>query len=165
MSFPVRRSAGDLQHRPRWGMWEPWQDFENMWSEMGRFLEQSAAPTLSGRGWTPMAEEEETDEAYVIKAEMPGIPRENIEVELKDNNELCITGELDEKTKGTMLTHRRSSFSYRSMLPGGIDSEHVEADLDNGILTVRVPKTAQSKRHHKIPITGGHHRQTDQSAS
>ncbi|WP_370416357.1 Hsp20/alpha crystallin family protein [Streptomyces fradiae] len=156
MNFPVRRgTGGGLMPRPVWGMWDPWRDFEDMWSQMGRYLEQAAGPgmTMAERGgWTPTAEMNETDDAYVIKAEMPGIPRDDIEVELK-GNELCITGEMDEKSEGKMLTRRRGSFCYRTSLPGSIDSEHVEADLDDGILTVRVPKS-EAARPYKIPVAG-----------
>ncbi|MDD9380406.1 Hsp20/alpha crystallin family protein [Streptomyces sp. ZAF1911] len=145
MNFPVRRGSGDtMWPRPSWGMVDPWHDFENVWSQMGRFLGQASGPAGAGHGWMPMAEEEETDEAYVIKAELPGVPRDNINVEV-DGNDLCITGEMDEKSHGKVLAHLRGRFSYRSSMPSGIDSEHIEAGLDHGVLTVRIPKSGESK--------------------
>ncbi|MEU8619424.1 Hsp20/alpha crystallin family protein [Streptomyces sp. NPDC048623] len=153
MNFPVRRSSGDtMWRRHGWGGSDPWHDFESMWDQMGRFLEQAATPAM-GLGWTPMAEEEETDDAYVIRAEMPGIPRENIAVEL-DGNDLCITGELDEKSEGKVLTHRKGRFSYRTTLSGGVDSERIEAGLDSGVLTVTIPKSREAKPR-RIAIAGG----------
>ncbi|MBW5480940.1 Hsp20/alpha crystallin family protein [Streptomyces bambusae] len=154
MNFPVRRGSGDtMWRRHGWGTMDPWHDFESMWDQMGRFLEQAATPTMAAHGWTPMAEEEETDDAYMIKAEMPGIPRENIAVEL-DGNDLCITGELDEKSEGKMLTHRKGKFSYRTTLSGGVDSDKIEASLDSGVLTVRIPKSGEAKPR-RIAIGGG----------
>lgn len=156
MNFPVRRSSGDtMWGRQSRGWVDPWHDFESMWDQMGRFLEQAAgAPGMAAHGgWTPMAEEEETDDAHVVRAEMPGIPRENIAVEL-DGNDLCITGELDEKSGGKMLTHRRGKFSYRTTLSGGVDSDKIEASLDSGVLTVRIPKSGEAKPR-RIAIGGG----------
>ncbi|MGW6861100.1 Hsp20/alpha crystallin family protein [Streptomyces xanthophaeus] len=94
MNFSVRRSSGDtIGRRASTGWLDPRHPFGSMRHKVGRYLEQAALPQ-AGQGWTPLTEEEETEDAYVIKAEMPGIPRENITVEM-DGNDLCITGELD----------------------------------------------------------------------
>ncbi|MFG2715475.1 Hsp20/alpha crystallin family protein [Streptomyces goshikiensis] len=120
--------------------------------QMGHLLEQ-ATLAQAGQGWTPLTEEDETEDGYVIKAEMPGIPRENITVEI-DGNDLCITGELG-KRSDKVLTRRKGRFCYRASLSGGIDSDKAEATLDRGVLTVRISKSGESKPR-RIPITGGH---------
>jgi HSP20 family protein len=117
-----------------------WQ-LENMWSEMGRLLEQAAAPSGTAP-WLPVAEEEESEDAYIVRAELPGIPAENVDIEL-EGNELSITGEISEERRGKVLSRRTGRFSYRTSLPGGADSENIDADLTDGILAVRILKAEE----------------------
>ncbi|MFJ3960712.1 Hsp20/alpha crystallin family protein [Streptomyces sp. NPDC090036] len=152
MNFSVRRSSGDtMWRRPSAGWLDPRHPFGSVRHQMGHFLEQ-APLAQAGQGWTPLTEEEETEDAYVIKAEMPGIPRENITVEM-NGNDLCITGELD-KRSDKVLAQRKGRFCYRASLSGGIDSDKTEATLDRGVLTVRISKSGESKPR-QIPITSG----------
>ncbi|GGY89091.1 molecular chaperone [Streptomyces avidinii] len=141
-----------MWRHPRPGWLDPRHPFGSMRHQMGHFLEQAALAQAS-QGWTPLTEEEETEDAYVIKAEMPGIPRENITVEM-DGNDLFITGELD-KRSDRALTQRKGRFCYRASLSGGIDSDKTEATLDRGVLTVRISKSGESQPR-RIPITGGY---------
>ncbi|WP_374772591.1 Hsp20/alpha crystallin family protein [Streptomyces sp. NBC_01310] len=153
MNFSLRRSSGDtMWRRPSPGWLDPRHPFGSMRHQMGHFLEQATLAQAS-QGWTPLSEEEETEDAYVIKAEMPGIPRENITVEM-NGNDLCITGELDTRSD-KVLTQRNGRFCYRASLSGGIDSDKTEATLDRGVLTVRISKSGESKPR-QIPITGGY---------
>ncbi|MGW7458133.1 Hsp20/alpha crystallin family protein [Streptomyces sp. NPDC054797] len=147
MALPIRRGGG-LSERLR-PSWDPFRDFENMWGEMGRLLEQAAAPaaTVGGGGqWLPMAEEEETDDAYVVRMELPGVPGENVNIEI-DDNELSISGEVSEEHRGKVLSRRTGKFSYRTSLPGTVNADECDADLSEGLLTVRVPKASESRRH------------------
>jgi HSP20 family protein len=155
MALPVRRGGALERRRSAFGTWDPFSEFENVWSEMGRLLGQAATP-VSAAPWMPLAEEDESEDAYIIRAELPGLPAENVNVEL-EGNELCITGELSEEERGKVLSRRTGRFAYRTNLPGSADSENIQADLTNGILTVRVPKAAEEKRR-KIEIGG--HRET-----
>ncbi|MBT2489670.1 Hsp20/alpha crystallin family protein [Streptomyces sp. ISL-96] len=54
-------------------------------------------------------------------------------------------GELSEEQRGKVLSRRTGKFLYRTSLPGGADSENIDADLTDGILTVRIPKAAEGK--------------------
>lgn len=156
MALPTRRGGAlEERRRPLFGGWDPFGDFENMWNEMGRLLEQAAAPAAAAGAWMPMAEEEEEENAYVVRAELPGVPAENIDIEV-EGNELFISGELSEERRGKVLSRRTGKFSYRSTLPSAVDSDNIDAELSDGILTVRIPKSEQSKRR-KIEI--GKHRQ------
>jgi len=76
---------------------------------------------------------------------------EDIDVEL-GGGELSITGEIREETGGPMLRRRHGQFAYRTGLPADADPEKAEAHLADGVLTVRLPKTGQS-RSRKIEIT------------
>ncbi|NYI07831.1 Hsp20/alpha crystallin family protein [Allostreptomyces psammosilenae] len=153
MTLPARRGGGlPARGRGPWGLWDPFSELENLWGEMGRLFERGAVPA-GERPWMPLAEEVETESEYLVRAELPGVPRENVDVEV-DDNELRIHGKLEEEQRGRVLSRRTGEFAYRTTLPGGIDSDHVEADLSEGILTVHIPKAAPAKRH-RIEIGGG----------
>src|SRR5215469_12067086 len=131
---PERWRAG----RPR-EFWEPFGEFAQMWERMGQFLESTGEG-----GWVPAVETEETDDAYLVRAELPGMKRDDVDVELR-GNELRITGEVTEETSGKTLRHRRGKFAYRATLPSDADAEKIDAELADGILTVRLPKAAQAQ--------------------
>ncbi|MEV6329984.1 Hsp20/alpha crystallin family protein [Streptomyces sp. NPDC051909] len=155
MALPIRRGSSPQRRGPMWGSWDPFSEFEDMWSQMGRLLERAAVPAAGPDAWTPMVEEEEEENAYIVRAELPGIPAENLNIEL-DGSELHISGELTEERPGKVLSRRSGKFAYRTTLPSAIDSDDIDADLSDGVLTVRIPKTEEAKRR-KIEI--GQHKQ------
>ena len=134
--------------------WTPLADLEQVSARMQRVLEQTFGELLADpTAWTPPVDIEEQDDAYVIEAELPGVKREDANIELV-GNELTITGEIKERERKGVLrrrTRRMGRFEYRVMLPDQVDSEHVEAKLDNGVLNVRVPKAQQAQRR-KIEV-------------
>ena len=156
MNLPVHRSGGPLQQRrrPGWGLgeWDPFTEFENLWRDMGRVFEQRTAPVWGGGAWVPAVEEDETDDAYEVRAELPGVPRENISVDV-DERELQISGELTEEQRGRMLSRRSGRFFYRTSLPSGVDSDKAEAEFTDGILRIRLPKADTAKRR-RLSIGG-----------
>jgi HSP20 family protein len=111
---------------------------------MGQMLESA------GEGgpdtWMPTVETEETDDAYLVRAELPGMKSDDVKVELR-GNELRITGEVAEKeeVEGKPLRQRQGRFAYRTTVPADADAEKVDAQLSDGILTVRVPKAPQAQ--------------------
>jgi HSP20 family protein len=106
-----------------------------------------------------VVEEDETDDAYEIRARLPGVPRERISVDV-DEQELRISGELGEEERARALSRRGGRFLYRTTLPTGADPERAEADLADGVLRVRLPKSATPKRR-RLRI-GGTDRETEQ---
>jgi HSP20 family protein len=134
--------------------WTPLADLEQVSARMQRVLEQTFGELLADpTAWTPPVDIEEQDDAYVIEAELPGVKREDANIELV-GNELTITGEIKERERKGVLrrrTRRVGRFEYRVMLPDQVDSEQVEAKLDNGVLNVRVPKAQQAQRR-KIEV-------------
>jgi len=102
------------------------------------------------RGWVPAVETEETDDAYLVRAELPGMKRDDVDVELR-GNELPITGEVTEETSGKTLRHRQGKFAYRATLPADADADKIDAQLADGILTVRLPKATKAQTR-KIDI-------------
>jgi HSP20 family protein len=140
--------------------WEPLSEIEQVADRMRRMLEQTfggfgwSAPLTAKAGWAPLVDLEETDDAYVVEAELPGVRRKDVNIELV-GNELAITGEVKERErKGTLRRQMRrtGSFDYRVSLPGHVEAENVDAKLADGVLTVRVPKSERAQRH-RIEIT------------
>ena len=116
---------------------------------MDRLMQGVWSPAGGGNGgaWMPVTDIEETDDAWVIEVELPGVDRKDVNVEMRDS-ELIISGEIKEKERKGVLrrqTRKTGEFEYRVTLPGDSDAEHIEANLHDGVLTVRVPKTEQAK--------------------
>jgi HSP20 family protein len=96
---------------------------------------------------------EETDDAYVVEADLPGVKRQDVNIELV-GNELTVTGEIKERErKGALRRQRRrvGRFEYGVVLPDHVDDDKVEASLSDGVLTVRVPKAERAQRR-KIEV-------------
>jgi HSP20 family protein len=134
------------------GRWDPVRQLDELYD---RFAEVWDAGPLSALDrWVPLADLEETDDAYVIELELPGLARDDVDVQL-DDRVLTVSGEIHEK-KRTGILHRRTrrvgKFHYAVTLPAEVDEERVEASLRDGVLTVRVPKTSQTRRR-RIQIT------------
>jgi HSP20 family protein len=147
MALPARRSSEASTPRPT-QRWDPFQEFEQLQEEMGRLV-HSVWPTAAGNGgaWMPMADIEETEDAWIIEAELPGVDRDDINVEMREG-ELVIAGEIKEKERKGVLrrrTRRTGQFEFRVTLPGQVDEEHIDAQLHNGVLAVRVPKSEAAK--------------------
>jgi HSP20 family protein len=146
--LPERRS-GTAPER-----WEPLRELDQVTERMRQMLEQTfggigwSSPLLEREGWSPFVDLEETDDAYVVEAELPGVKRENVNIELV-GDELTITGEIKERErKGTVRrrSRRTGRFDYRVSLPDHVDADKIEANLVEGILTVHVPKSERAQR-------------------
>lgn len=156
MTLPVRHRPGSLLERSfpafRWG--EPvGAEFEELFERMNRLLE-GAATVPAALAWSPAADVRETDDAYVVEADLPGIKRDDIDIEISDR-ELRITGEYAEREREGVLrrsTRRTGSFQYQALLPADVRSDEVGATLHDGVLTVTVPKAQAIKPRH-IGIT------------
>ena len=104
-------------------------------------------------GWTPPVDIEEQDNAYVIEAELPGVEKNDVNIELVAN-ELMITGEIKEREREGILrkrTRRIGRFEYRVRLPEQVDADNIDAKLKDGVLLVRVPKLERAERR-KIQV-------------
>lgn len=98
--------------------------------------------------WVPTADVVETDRAYLIEVELPGVRREDVDVALV-GNEFVVSGEVTERRREGMFRHRTRKighFDFRVTLPGPLREEGVEVSLAYGVLKVFVPKakTAES---------------------
>jgi HSP20 family protein len=143
MPLPVRRR--DVSPQPT-EHWDPFRELEVLHERMGQLM---AAPWANGGGvaWTPPVDIMEADDAWIVEAELPGVDRDDITVEVRDS-ELSISGEIKERERQGILrrrTRRVGEFDFHVTLPGQADAEHVEATLRDGVLTVRVPKPEQAR--------------------
>ncbi len=148
MALPVRRNGDNLTH------WDPFSDLERINRNLASYLQSwGDVPSLLGDGFTPLADVEETDEGYVVEVELPGVKKEDISIEVAGRR-LTVSGERLEKDRVGILRRRTRSvgrFHYEVLLPGDVEDAGVEASLDEGVLTVRVPKVA-SERPRRIPV-------------
>ena len=99
-------------------------------------------------GWAPPVDIEETDDAYVIEAELPSVKEKDVNIE-HAGNEISVSGEIKERERKGVLrrqTRRTGRFEYRVRLPEHVDGEKIDAKLDGGVLTVRVPKSQRAQR-------------------
>lgn len=112
-------------------------------------------PALRSVGWTvaPAMDLVEKAHDYEITAELPGIDEKNVEIKLA-NNVLTIKGEKkeekEEKEKDYYLSERRyGSFQRSFQLPEGVDADKIDASFTKGVLTVKLPKTAEAQKAEK----------------
>jgi HSP20 family protein len=110
-------------------------------------------------GWNVGFDVRETDDAFLFKADLPGIRNEDVEITLM-GNQLHITGKRDyeqEHDEGRMHTYERThgSFARAFSLPESADLDNIRSDLKDGVLTLVVPKKASSSQRRKIQIGSG----------
>ncbi len=144
MTLPVPRRRWPERWRGGWPreFWDPFGEFTQLWNRMGQLFETTAE--AGPEAWVPAVETDEADDAYLVRAELPGMKRDDVDVELR-GNELRITGEIKEEATGKTLRHRQGRFAYRTSLPADADLEKIDAQMADGILTVRLPKAAQAR--------------------
>lgn len=139
MTLPVRS-------RPRAvAGWDPFRELDELTQRVNSLWEANLGGDL--QGWAPLADVEETDDAYVVEIDLPGVKRDDIDIQLTDR-QLTVSGDIKEKERTGILrrrTRRVGQFQYAVTLPADVDAEKVSAHLDEGVLTVRVPKPEQAK--------------------
>jgi HSP20 family protein len=158
MALPVQQTdrPRGTQQTPR--RWEPFRELEQLNEQFGRLMDTVWSPTGAANGgmWTPLADVEETEDAWIIEAELPSVDKDDIHVQLRDS-ELIISGEIKEKERVGILrrrARRTGEFEYRVILPGQADEEHIDAKLHDGVLTVRIPKSERA-RPRRIEVQPG----------
>jgi HSP20 family protein len=102
----------------------------------------------------------ESNEEFIVKADVAGIDPENIEITYTDNN-LSIKGEMSQEReeKGEegryhLRERRYGTFSRSISMPGTVDVDNIEAETENGVLKIHLPKKEEVKPH-RIEIKGG----------
>jgi len=132
--------------------WEPFMNFGNLHSVFNDWfdsdVDRSSAQPRTSIGY-PAVDVLEGKDAYLIRAELPGMKREDIHIELKDGN-LVLSGErkADALADGVKYRHveRVAAKFWRSFsLPETIKQDSIEATYKDGVLEVRIPKAEEAK--------------------
>jgi HSP20 family protein len=135
---------------PTWQFRSPFGELERMRQQMNRLLEETRAPYQPTQaGVFPLTNLSEDKDNYYVRAELPGVKGDQLDIQVTGNN-LAISGErkIAAEEEGARY-HRREreagTFSRMIGLPGEVDTDKVDANLQNGILTVVVPKAEITK--------------------
>ena len=135
--------------------WNPMKDFFNVPSRFDTIFDDFFYPArrASGQeaalGWNPAVDVYESDDAIVVKAELPGMNKDQISVEM-EGHLLTIKGERsseNEVKENNYYRRERTQGSFRRTLalPGEVDPETIKADYKDGVLKIEVPKPEEKK--------------------
>lgn len=147
--------------------WEPFLEFATLSDRMNRLFGETgrslpAWPTEEGLTtgvWTPPVDVFETNESIVLKADLPEVSKEEVDISVQ-GNVLTIRGERkreeEVKEKDFYRMERSHGVFTRSFtLPGTVDPEKIEAGFSSGVLTVTLPKREESKpKQIHVKVTG-----------
>ena len=145
--------------------WEPLRELSSLQSEMNRlfntaFDTPSPASGTVARRWMPAMDLVESADHFVLRADLPGMGEDDVQIELEDGT-LTVSGERksehEEREEGFHRVERSfGAFSRSLTLPKGIDGDAVSASFDRGVLEIRIPKPeTQKPRRISIAANGG----------
>ena len=140
--------------------WEPAREVDTLQNEVNRVFDAffgNDAPGARVRRWVPPMDLVETGDDLVLRADLPGLTRDDVELEVKDGV-LTVSGERkaehEEKSEGYYRVERAfGRFSRSLTIPDGVDADAITAEFADGVLEVRIPKPAERQPHR---ITIGH---------
>jgi HSP20 family protein len=144
--------------------WEPAREISSLQQEMNRlfntFFEAPAAGAANGapRRWVPAMDLVETEDHFVLRADLPGLSESDVDLSLEENV-LTLKGERkvehESRSEGFYRLERSTGAFSRSLtLPEGVDGDAITATFDKGVLEVRIPKPEERKPR-KLQITVG----------
>jgi HSP20 family protein len=141
--------------------WEPFRNLSTLQEQVNRLFETS----FKGNGdnstlttWAPAVDIYETENDLVLKADLPEISEKDLDIQV-ENNMLTVRGERKFEQKVNEDNYLRiertyGSFSRSFSLPNTVNTEAIKADYKNGVLTVQLPKRAESKpKQVKVNVT------------
>jgi HSP20 family protein len=137
----------------RW--WDPVRDLSSIQEKMNQLFEDTFSRTRGrdealGKGmWTPAVDIFETEEAVVVKAEIPGVERDQIAVEIKDGI-LTLHGERKFEKEVKEENYHRIERAYGTFhrsfsLPSSVEQDRISAKFNQGVLEVTLPKKERAK--------------------
>ncbi|MEB3351892.1 MAG: Hsp20/alpha crystallin family protein [Cyanobacteriota bacterium] len=132
--------------------WEPLRELDAMLDRYSRWMGQPARRGLelmADGEWCPDVDIQERDDAFVIQAELPGVEKKDIRVNVC-NGVLTLEGERrqsSETTRGRMHRVERAygNFVRSFTLPKGVDDQHLKAHFHDGLLDIELPKTEEAR--------------------
>ena len=144
--------------------WEPAREIGSLQHEMNRLFSTffdtptGSGPVNGGRRWIPAMDLVETDDSFVLRADLPGLSEGDVSIELEENVP-TVAGERkaehEERKEGYYRVERSTGAFRRSLtLPEGVDADAITATFDKGVLEVRIPKPEERKPR-KVQIRVG----------
>lgn len=141
-----------IRWTPRTELWDPFTGLAEIQDEMNRLFDTSLQRTGRGeigRAFLPAIDVVEEKDSYLVKAELPGLAKEDVNVSLQDNY-LTIKGEKKHETETKEANYYRCERSYGSFsrtveLPASVDAKKIDAHFKDGVLSVKLPKTEEAK--------------------
>ncbi|MHC4925632.1 MAG: Hsp20/alpha crystallin family protein [Planctomycetota bacterium] len=130
----------------------PWRDLEDVSNRLAAFFEDSPLSTgTNGGTWIPAVNVEETADALLLSAELPGLSEDEVSIEL-ENNVLSISGQkAEERTEGDeerryhLWERRYGTFQRSFTLPRTVKGDDIRAHFEHGILRITMPKVPEAK--------------------
>jgi len=132
--------------------WEPFRELMDLRWSMDRIFDDYTSPALArtafGEGVIPL-DIYQTDDAFVVKGTLAGVKPEDVDISISGDT-LTIRGETreDKETKEEdyiLREHRYGSFSRTVNLPGVVNTDKAEANFEDGVLTLTIPKSEEKK--------------------
>jgi HSP20 family protein len=141
--------------------WDPSRELDTLQTDINRVFDTffgGATANGAARQWVPAMDLVETDDHFVLRADLPGLTEDDVKIEFEDGT-LTVSGERkaehQAKNEGYYRVERAfGGFSRSLTLPKGIDAEAVTASFDRGVLEVRIPKPEERKPR-RIEIGAG----------
>lgn len=135
--------------------WEPVRELASLQNEMNRLFGtffdtgQTTSGASTAQRWVPAMDLVETEDAFVLRADLPGLDAGDVNIEVEDRV-LTVSGERkvqhEDKREGYYRIERGFGTFQRSLtLPEGVDADQVAANFDKGVLEIRIPKPEQRK--------------------
>ncbi len=115
-----------------------------------QFFGRTRGDGSSSAVWAPQTDLSETDDAFRIRLDVPGLEKDDININLQ-NNTLTVSGSrsserTEEEEEYVRVERAFGNFHRTFTLPDAVDAENIEAAYDSGVLTIHVPKTEESTR-------------------
>ena len=128
--------------------WDALREIENLldrYNRPGQWLPQRGQELLSTGEWCPSVDISETEQEFLIKAELPGLNKEDVKVNMKDNV-LTLQGSRKQESETKAHHYHRIERSYGNFLrsftlPENIDTNKLKANFNDGILEIKIPKS------------------------
>ena len=131
-----------------WSEWDPFEEMERVRRRFGRILDDESRPRGAGRSAAPRVSVLDSGAGFVVEAELPGFRNEDVQVTV-ERDVLTLTGKRPAEKRDGYSVHRRErpemTFARSFTLPARVDAERIEASLRDGVLTVQLPKAAESR--------------------
>jgi len=139
--------------------WDPFKEFDYLQNRIGHLFEHDSYATAEQGGeaelgradWAPVVDITEDDHGYLIEAELPRVKKEDVKIRVA-NKQLSISGErtFQAENKEDAKKYHRVERSYGRFvrtfrLPEDVDADKVKAEFSEGVLSVSIPKSEQSK--------------------